>query len=163
MQQRSKLIWVLLLSCCAVGVGITQEVPKQTAPPQEEVAPAPAAGDGSPVVVPPENPNQNQTPEPPERPDTPQPPQTVKDLVKDFQAARERYLQEQKELRRQFRQASEEQREAIREQLRENLAEWLELQRMRVQELREQIRETRDAVKDYDRVLDAAEEKRRRP
>jgi len=98
-----------------------------------------------PVVIPPIAPlNQANLPVAPERPpspDRPSPPQNVKDLVKDFQTARQNFLGSQQELLRQLKTATQEQRAAIRAQLKENLNEWRETQKIHLQELRDQARE----------------------
>ena len=108
-----------------------------------------------PVVIPPIAPlNQVNLPVAPERPpspDRPSPPQNVKDLVKDFQTARQSFLSSQQELLRQLKTATEEQRAAIRAQLKENLNEWRDAQKIHLQELRDQAREiisTVPAIKD---------------
>jgi ElaB/YqjD/DUF883 family membrane-anchored ribosome-binding protein len=97
-----------------------------------------------PVVIPPITPltaNLPVAPERPPSPDRPSPPQNVKDLVKDFQTARQSFMSSQQELLRQLKTASEEQRAAIRAQLKENLNEWREMQKLHLQDLRDQARE----------------------
>ena len=103
-----------------------------------------------PVVIPPIAPlsqaNLPLAPERPPSPDRPSPPQIVKDLVKDFQTARQSFLGSQQELLRQLKTATEEQRAAIRAQLKENLNEWREAQKLHLQELRDQAREIMTTV-----------------
>jgi hypothetical protein len=152
---------VALPGSLAMGQETPAPTPPQNPPPNAQ----PSLENRPQIVAPQEKQTKDQLehaerPNPPNRPATPG---TVKDLVKDFQAAREAYLAQQKELRRQLNEATAEQREAIREKLKENLAAWLEVQRARVQELREQIRETKQAIQGYDKVIDAAQEKGRRP
>src|SRR5688572_14315985 len=60
-------------------------------------------------------------PERPPSPDRPVLASGVKDLVRDFQTARQEFLTSQQELLRQLKTATQEQRAAIREQLKENL------------------------------------------
>ena len=120
-----------------------------------------------PVVIPPIAPlNQANLPVAPERPlspDRPSPPQNVKDLVKDFQTARQSFLGSQQELLRQLKTATEEQRAAIRAQLKENLNEWREAQKLHLQDLRDQAREiitTVPAIRDV--IIPALDEGRGR-
>src|SRR5688572_872618 len=72
------------------------------------------------LIIPPATlPNQVIAPPTPERPLTPDRPlltQTVKDLVKDFQAARLDFLRGQEELLRQLKNATGQEREIIRQQ-----------------------------------------------
>jgi gas vesicle protein len=102
-----------------------------------------------PVVLPPPIAGQANLPLAPERPpspDRPSPPQSVKDLVKDFQTARQNFLHSQQELLRQLKGATQEQRAAIREQLKDNLNEWREAQKSHLQELRDQARDLINTV-----------------
>lgn len=80
-------------------------------------------------------------PERPTAPDRAVLPQTVKDLVKDFQVTRQDFLNGQRELLRQLKDAKQEERSIIREQLKERLNEWRELQKSHLRELRDQARE----------------------
>ncbi|HYV29639.1 MAG TPA: hypothetical protein VEO53_00805, partial [Candidatus Binatia bacterium] len=67
--------------------------------------------------------------------------QQIKDLVREFQAARQAFLQQQQELNRQLKASSDVQRAIIREQLKENLRRWMEQQKAQIQELKEQAKE----------------------
>lgn len=113
-----------------------------------------------PVVVPPtpapDRPNLPGRPERPAVPGKPTPSKDMKDLVRDFQSARESFRKQQLELNRQLKTANEEQRAIIREQLQENLNEWLEEQKARVEDLREQIPIIKDQLKNYGPVIDSA-------
>lgn len=62
-----------------------------------------------------------------DRPESLQPGE-LKTLIERFQTAREQYLQRQKLLAVQLRQATDEQRAELREQMRENLDGWREMQ-----------------------------------
>ena len=110
----------------------------------------PALIQDRPVVIPPIAPliqaNLPVAPERPPSPDRPSPPQNVKDLVKDFQTARQSFLGSQQELLRQLKTATEEQRAVIRAQLKENLNEWREAQKLHLQDLRDQAREIMTTV-----------------
>jgi hypothetical protein len=68
-------------------------------------------------------------PERPASPDRPVLPVTVKDLVKDFQATRQGFLEGQRELLRQLKSAKQEERAIIRGQLNGRLKEWRVLQK----------------------------------
>jgi gas vesicle protein len=118
-----------------------------------------------PVVIPPlTTPGEANLPVAPERPaspDRPSPPQSVKDLVKDFQAARQNFLSSQQELLRQLKGATQEQRAAIREQLKDNLNEWREAQKIHLQELREQARDLIDTVPAIRDVVDSGRDEGR--
>jgi hypothetical protein len=98
-----------------------------------------------PLIIPPLIlPNQVVAPLAPERPLTPEIPlvtQTVKDLVKDFQTARQDFLRGQDELLRQLRNATDQERTIIREQLKDRLDEWRQLQKEHMRQLIEQARE----------------------
>jgi len=106
--------------------------------------PAQPAISDRPVVVPPtpdpDRPNLPGRPERPAVPGKPTPSKDMKDLVRDFQSARESFRKQQLELNRQLKTANEEQRAIIRQQIQENLKEWLEEQKARVEDLREQAR-----------------------
>jgi hypothetical protein len=94
---------------------------------------------------------------PPDR--VPLPPE-LRDLMKEFEKAREAILEQEKELLRQLKGATEEDREKIREQLKAKRDEWME----RTRELREQIKdrlaELKDKLPKRDELIDAAKEKR---
>ena len=79
----------------------------------------------------------------------------MKDLVRDFQSARETFRKEQLELNRQLKTANEEQRAIIRQQIQENLKEWLEEQKARVEDLREQAKDMKNQVKGLGDVIDS--------
>jgi F0F1-type ATP synthase membrane subunit b/b' len=70
----------------------------------------------------------------------------LRDLVKDFQSARESFRKQQQDLLIQLKAASEAEREAVRQQLKENLDAWLEQQKAQMQDIRDQARELRDNV-----------------
>src|SRR6266498_3066777 len=88
-------------------------------------------------------------PDLPKRPERPQvagqPVQTqqMKDLVRDFQSARQAFLKQQQELNRQLKTANTAQRALIRAQLKENLQQWTEQQRAQIQDVIAQAREMR--------------------
>ena len=114
-----------------------------------------------PLVIPPvslhEQGNLPLAPERPPSPDRPVLAASVKDLVKDFQTARQEFLTGQQELLRQLKTATQEQRAAIREQLKENLEAWREAQKAHIQELREQAREMINNVPDLRDVINAGQ------
>ena len=87
----------------------------------------------------------------------------MKDLVQDFQNARESFRKQQLELNRQLKSASEEQRAAIRQQIQENLQQWLEQQKALTAELREQAKEMADEHKNYAPVIDSTKSGGGRP
>lgn len=153
MLNRSKagsLLVALVLTPAAGLVGQTSNTtPAQPAIPSRPtvVAPAPAATPQQPLPA---------RPERPPIPNLPPPAQeSVKDLVRDFQSARQAFLNQQKELQRQLKTATEEQRALIREQLKENLQQWLEQQKAQIQDLREQARDIKNNVPALRDVIDS--------
>ena len=114
-----------------------------------------------PVVVPPttapETPNLPGRPEhsPVPVPGRPTPSKDMKELVRDFQTARETFRKQQMELNRQLKKATEDQRAAIRAQLQENLKQWLEEQKARTEDLRAQGRMMKDDIKGLRDVIDS--------
>jgi hypothetical protein len=82
----------------------------------------------------------------------------VKDLVKDFQTARQDFLRGQEELLRQLKNANDQERTIIREQLKERLNEWRELQKQHLRELRDQARELATTLPGIRDVIDASGE-----
>jgi gas vesicle protein len=114
-----------------------------------------------PIVIPPlplsQQVNLPLAPERPPSPDRPVLALGVKDLVKDFQTARQEFLTSQQELLRQLKTATQEQRAVIRGQLKENLEAWKEAQKAHIQELREQAKEMIRNVPDLRTVIDAGQ------
>lgn len=110
------------------------------------------------VVVPREplpEPTEKGKPATPGRPDKTQPPADVQTLVKDFQAAREKFLSDQKALARQFQQASEEERQAIRERMKETLDRLKEQQKALQQDMRDRAKELKQKLHpDLNRLID---------
>lgn len=94
-------------------------------------------------------------PETPGRPDNPALPTEVKSLVTTFQSARETYLNQQKDLQRRLKNASEEEREAIREQIRESLERWKEQHKQFVKDVKERAHEMKEQLQpDLGRLID---------
>jgi TolA-binding protein len=122
-------------------------------------SPAQPAISDRPVVVPPATaPDRANVPGRPERPAVPgkpTPSKDMKDLVRDFQTARESFRKQQTELNRQLKSANEEQRSIIRGQIQENLRQWLEEQRARTEELREQAHEMGKDLRGLRDVIDS--------
>jgi hypothetical protein len=115
-----------------------------------------------PLVIPPatvhEPGNLPSAPERPPSPDRPVLAASVKDLVKDFQTARQEFLTGQQELLRQLKTGTQEQRAALREQLiKESLEAWRQAQKAHIQELREQAREMINNVPDLRDVISAGQ------
>lgn len=114
--------------------------------------------DQRPMVLPREvvtAPDQKGKPATPSRPDKAQTPADVQTLVKDFQAAREKFLEDQKALARQFQQASEEERKAIRERMKEMLDRLKEQQKALQQDMRDRAKELKQQLHpDLNRLID---------
>lgn len=86
------------------------------------------------------------------------PPAQVKDLVKQFQAARDAYLQQQKDLQRLSKTATEDERAAIRQQMKDSLDAWKEEQRQLRQEMKERAKELKQELQgDLGRVVDGGQ------
>lgn len=91
------------------------------------------------------------------RPDKTQPTGEVKDLIKQFQTAREKYLKEQQTLLKQMGDTTQDQRQAIRDQMRESLERWKEQQREFLQEQKERAKDLKKELQqDLGRVVDEA-------
>ena len=114
-----------------------------------------------PIVIPPlplaQQVNLPLAPERPPSPDRPVLAPGVKDLVNDFQTARQEFLTGQQDLLRQLKTATQEQRAVIRQQLKENLEAWKEAQKAHIRELREQAREIINNVPDLRDVIEAGQ------
>jgi hypothetical protein len=150
--KRSKILG-LVGSSLTVLLSVTAGAQTNTPPPAQ-----PAISDRSVVVPPtqaPDRPNVPNRPERPVVPGKPTPSKDMKDLVRDFQSVRENFRKQQLELNRQLKTANEEQRAIIRQQLQENLKEWLEEQKARVEDLREQAKEMKNQVKGLGDVIDS--------
>lgn len=91
----------------------------------------------------------------PGRPDKVPPPADVQTLVHDFQTAREKFLEDQKALARQYSQASEEERKAIRERMKEMLDRLKEQQKALQQDMRDRAKELKQQLHpDLNRLID---------
>lgn len=150
--KRSKILSLATGSLAAL-LSTTVGAQSNTPPPAQ-----PAISD-RPVVVPPtppaDRPNLPGRPERPAVPGKPTPSKDMKDLVRDFQTARESFRKQQLDLNRQLKTANDEQRAIIREQIQENLKQWLEEQKARTEDLREQAQRMKDDVKGLRDVIDS--------
>jgi hypothetical protein len=135
------IVWLGALSAALLAVPAAGQTNADPAQPSIQNRPVVV-----PPVAPPERPSLPPRPERPGVPGQPVPAQEVKDLVRDFQSAREAFLKQQRDLQRQLKTATEEQRALIREQLKENLQQWLEQQKAQIQDLREQARDIKNNV-----------------
>lgn len=79
----------------------------------------------------------------------------MQELVRDFQAARQSYIQQQQELNRKLASATEEQRAILREQIKDSLKEWRELQKQQAKELREQAKDIKNNTPNLRDVIDS--------
>lgn len=94
-------------------------------------------------------------PERPGVPGRPLPASGMQELVRDFQAARQSYIQQQQELNRKLASATEEQRAILREQIKDSLKEWRELQKQQAKELREQAKDIKNNTPNLRDVIDS--------
>lgn len=95
-------------------------------------------------------------PEKPNRPAAPAPGADVQDLVKEFKAARETYLEQQKELARQVKENSKEAREALRQQNKELLEAIKEQQKALLKETKDRAKDLKSQLHpDMGRVIDS--------
>jgi ElaB/YqjD/DUF883 family membrane-anchored ribosome-binding protein len=108
----------------------------------------------------PDRPDRPEQPDGSDRPEFGQNlPEEVQDLIKQFQEAREAYLQQHQELMKQAREASDQERAEIREQLRENMQAWRDQQKEFRDQLRERVQEVREQLHpDLRDVVDGAKE-----
>ena len=109
------------------------------------------------VVAPtptPDRPNLPPRPERPTAPGQPPPAQDIKDLVREYQSARQAFQKQQQDLQRKLKTATNEQRAQIREQLKDNLQLWMEQQKAQLQELREQAKDIKNNVPALRDVID---------
>lgn len=119
-----------------------------------------------PIVVPPPLSNRDRT-QAPERPPRPNgggvvvPSSDLRQLIKDFQAARKIYMAQQRELLNDIKEASAEERSVIREQLKDKLDLWLQEQKDHIQTIRDQAKEMKNNVPAIRDVIDAAQEEGR--
>ena len=115
--------------------------------------------------VQPEHPDHPLDKEKPAHPDKPdrganvQLPEDVKKLIDEFNQARQDFLQDQKELLAQIKDASKEQREKLRDQLKTNREEWLEKQKELREEIRERLKELREKLPNHREIIDEAKGK----
>jgi hypothetical protein len=141
------------------GISITALLSTTAEAQTNTPAPAPPAISDRPVVVPPvPSPDRSGIPSRPERPAVPgrpAPSKDMKDLVRDFQTARESFRKQQLELNPQLKTANEEQRAIIREQIQENLKQWLEEQKARTEDFRQQAQEMKDELRNLREVIDS--------
>jgi hypothetical protein len=147
-----------LIASVVSGVSMTLLAAAASAQTNNAPAAQPPIANRPVVVAPTRIPERANLPPRPERPAVPgQPPaaQDVKDLVRDYQSARQAFLKQQQDLQRQLKTATDEQRALIREQLKENLQQWLEQQKAQIQELREQAKDIKNSVPALRDVIDS--------
>ncbi|MGC8743134.1 MAG: hypothetical protein ACP5T0_04575 [Verrucomicrobiia bacterium] len=103
-------------------------------------------------------------PEPPGRPGIeppvrPELPQEIKDLIAQFEQAKQDFLTAQKDLLEQLKNATtDEERAQIREQLKAQRDAWLEQTKELRQQIREALKELRDKIPTRQEVLDRVRE-----
>jgi len=91
----------------------------------------------------------------PSRPDKVEPSADVQNLIRNFQTARDKFLEDQKALARQYSQASEEERKALRERMKEMLDRLKDQQRALQQDMRDRARELKQQLNpDLNRLID---------
>ena len=129
-----------LLPLIAAGQGDPPPTPAQPPIVERPTVVAPAA--------PPDRPNLPARPDRPHVPGQPPPSQEIKDLTRNFQAARQTFVKQQQELQRQLKTGTDEQRKIIRQQLKENLEQWMEQQRGQLPVLRDQIKGIAPGLRD---------------
>lgn len=85
-------------------------------------------------------------------------PADIKELVDKFNAARDKYLDEEKELRRKYADSSKEEREKLRTVIKDKRQDFLEQQKEAREEIRKRVTELKDQLKDHREVIDQAKE-----
>jgi len=153
-----RAFWIAAVVLMA-GLGVQAQETNETT----EVMPTPLPPDPAvetpqvPVVIPPHGkPDQPGRPPRASVPGRSDPSEALKDLVREFQVARQAFLEDQKELLQDIRDANAQQRAMIRMQLKDNLKAWLQEQKSQIQELREQAKQIRNNVPSLDPVIKAA-------
>jgi hypothetical protein len=119
--------------------------PPQT-PPDDVKPPRPT----SPTIVRPDRPT---------RPDKPELPAEIKQLIDEFQKARESFLADQRDLAKQIRGATADERETLREQLKANREEWLDKQKELREEIKAAIQRLKETLPSHKDLIDQAKEK----
>jgi len=99
-----------------------------------------------PVVVGTDRPDRPSRPdiERPDRPDRPVAPE-LREHLDRIKEVRERYLNRQRELRKEMHDATDEQRDELRDQVKENRERWIEFQR----ELRDRVRDRAKDIREH--------------
>ncbi len=101
-------------------------------------------------------------PEKPDRANDKEPTPGVKDLVNQFQTARETYLAEQRQLKLQLKAATEEERDAIRQKIRDSLDRWKSQHQQFVEEVKDRAKEMKSNLsQDFGRVIDQGKDEGR--
>jgi hypothetical protein len=78
----------------------------------------------------------------------------IKERLRNFERAREAYLQRQRELEKRLKGATEQERERIREQIKDRRSAWLEQHKQFQVELRERVREIKREIPSLRDALD---------
>jgi hypothetical protein len=86
-------------------------------------------------------------------------PDPIKKLKDDFKQSHQTYLDEQKALLNKAKGGSKEDQEVLRAKIKENRQEFLEKQKAVQEEIRKQMADLKDKLKDHREVIDEAKEK----
>ena len=86
---------------------------------------------------------------------------TIRERLQEFHQKREEYLQQQRELARQLRGASQDDLEAIRARIREQRQAWLEEANRIREQARERVQQLREELPRHQEMIDAARERAR--
>lgn len=154
MRLRMFSTWTGLTLRCTVTVGWSL-IALTLAHAQENNGKAPEPSIASRVVILPKQ-SADSKPAKPHRLGEKEQSSEVQKLVREFNAARESYLERQKEIALQLRETSKESRDALREQNKEMLRQLKEQQRLFRQEARERASDLkREVHQDFGRVIDS--------
>ncbi len=146
------------MTVAAVGIALLSAM-QSSAQVTRPVADRPAA------VI--EKPVRPERPERPVRPERPEGPllvmrEEVRNFIEESKEARAEFLRKQTELLKEARGASEEQREEIRAKVKENRSEFLDSQRDAREDVRKHLAELRDKLREHRDAMDDAKDSARR-
>jgi hypothetical protein len=150
--------WAVLLAGCLIGTAArsqttnTDSVPDSSADRSGRVLQTPGVTEvnsAAPSVARPERPEQQLLP------------LDLRQRVANFEAVRETYLAEQRELLRKLQGATEEDREKIRELIKSRREVWLEQARRFREEAKERMAELKNALPSHKEALEAARDNAR--
>ena len=80
----------------------------------------------------------------------------VQQLISNFNAARDKFLDEQKQLRKKYDAASKDEREKLRSEIKDKRQQFLDQTKDSQEELRKRLTELKDQLKDHSQIIEDA-------